>query len=315
VARDNLLSFLVGGLGPASFLGKALSMFRAWKVGRLAGIDIYIHWSLLLVPLSARLAGAADVESQSGHSMMVMLLALLPAIYTCVLLHEFGHALMARRFGLETPDITLTPLGGVARLTNPGQGQSSPSLGSPRQELWITLAGPAVNVVIALGLFLLDLVVDFNVKTFLGEFAFQLFWINVVLAVFNMMPFFPMDGGRVLRALLAAEFGQLVATEVATKIGFVIAVLFVWAGVNSGNVLLILISIVIYFLGQQELVMLRLRAAREQASAEGWPVRRVAVDGSAAPPETRFNGFTFDQRNRVWVLWRDGRPIHGCALE
>jgi Zn-dependent protease len=291
-------------------------MFRAWKVGRVAGIDVYLHWSLLVLPVIARFTGAADATSPSGYPMMVMLCVLFPAIFACVLLHEFGHALMAQRFGIETTDITLYPLGGIARLANSGAGQPVQSLGAPKQEFWITVAGPAVNVFIAAVLFVpAVMILMYDVKTFLGDVVVYLFGSNVLLVIFNMMPFFPMDGGRVLRSLLAAEFGQLVATEVATKIGFVMAILFVWAGVATNNVMLILISIVIYILGQQELAVLRMRAAREQISAEGWPVRQGTVDSSAAPPEKDYTGFTFDQRNRVWVLWRAGRPVDGCALE
>ncbi len=175
-------------------------MFRAWKVGRVAGIDVFLHPTLLL------LLTLPQVSMGGAYG-----LALISAGFGCVLLHEFGHALMARRFGIETVDITLYPIGGVARL------ERMPK--APGAELLIALAGPAVNFAIVLGLMLVSPFVH-------GRFLNELMFFNLILGVFNLIPAFPMDGGRVLRALLSGVLGRLRATEVAAGIGKGLALLF-----------------------------------------------------------------------------------------
>src|SRR5262249_4290694 len=154
-----------------------------------AGIDVFVHPTFLLLLLLP--------EVWSGGALTLLLLV---SVFGCVLLHEFGHALMARRFGIETEDITLYPIGGVARLRRLPR--------APRAELWIALAGPAVNFAIVGALTLLsaigleDLVIDAGFGLVAG-FVEQLWWVNLILGVFNLIPAFPMDGGRVLRALLS----------------------------------------------------------------------------------------------------------------
>jgi Zn-dependent protease len=185
-------------------------MRMSWKLGRVAGIDLYLHPTFLFV---LALAG-----SYGGGLIGVALVA---AVFGCILLHEFGHALTARRFGIQTEDITLYPIGGVARL------RSLPR--SPTAELLITLAGPAVNVAIAAalaGLLALGkrLAPDPSPLTAPADFLGELMVLNIGLAVFNMIPAFPMDGGRVLRALLASPFGRLRATEIAAGVGQILAV-------------------------------------------------------------------------------------------
>jgi stage IV sporulation protein FB len=221
---------------------------------------------------------------------------------------------MARRYGIETADITLYPLGGVARLTDRSEGGGL-GAGPPEQELWIALAGPAVNVVIAFAMGLVQLVVPFDPHTFAGEMAGFVLFGNIALVMFNMLPFFPMDGGRVFRAWLAMQIGQLRATEAATTLGFFMALGLAVLGACSGNLMLVLISGVIYLLGRQELAVLRVRQGQEQAAMAAHQVRTLAVDASARPPSADFSGFTFDQRHRMWVYWQGGRPIQGYALE
>src|SRR4051812_1521465 len=177
-------------------------MRTSWKLGRAAGIDVYLHPTFLLI-----LAYAAAQGGAIG-SLLVL------CAFGCVLLHELGHALMARRYGIETEDITLYPIGGVARLRRMPR--------SPGAELAIALAGPAVNVGIALALaaaWLLGLFGDPAGGSVIGLFAVNLGVVNVVLALFNLIPAFPMDGGRVLRALLSGWLGRARATFVAASLG------------------------------------------------------------------------------------------------
>src|SRR5713226_5817786 len=191
-------------------------MFRSWKLGSMFGIGIYVHATFLLLPLFVLVSNIG-----TGHIVLALYtVMMIPAVFGCVVLHELGHALTARRYGIETRDITLYPIGGVARLERLPQ--------RPMEEFWIAVAGPAVNVVIAALLAGICLIVggtDFSILTdsLLGLVLLPLLITNVVLVLFNMLPAFPMDGGRVLRALLATHLGQLRATTIAVQIGVAMA--------------------------------------------------------------------------------------------
>ena len=170
------------------------------------------------------------------------------AIFMCVVLHEFGHALMARRYGIPTRDIILLPIGGVARL------EKMPT--QPIQELWVALAGPAVNAFIAVILFAwLKLTASWEpfqtLSVTTGPFFERLMAVNLFMIVFNMIPAFPMDGGRVLRALLATrkEYGR--ATQIAASIGQGIAVLFGFIGLLY-NPFLLFIALFVWIGAAQE---------------------------------------------------------------
>src|SRR5260370_8892417 len=173
-------------------------MFRSWKIGTLFGIGIYVHATFLLLPVFVFVANL--VGGKLGVALYA--LTMIPAVFGCVVLHELGHALTARHYGIETRDITLYPIGGVARLERLPQ--------RPWEEFWIALAGPAVNVAIAGllgGLFFLSAGLDPSIFTdSLARLVRRdLLIVNGGLALFNMLPAFPMDGGRVLRALLATR--------------------------------------------------------------------------------------------------------------
>ena len=182
------------------------SMRLAWKLGRVAGIDFYVHPTFLVVFFL--FPGVFPGGALSPLNILLVL-----TVFGCVLLHELGHALTARRFGINTHDITLYPIGGVARLERMPR--------APGAELLIALAGPAVNFAIVLGLIALlvlggDLLSPYSWPAL---FVQQVLVVNLVLGLFNLIPAFPMDGGRVLRALLSGWLGRVRATMTAARVG------------------------------------------------------------------------------------------------
>lgn len=228
----------------------------SWRIGRIAGIDVYVHPTFLLL-----LAWVALVHYFHGHKVAEALygVVFVLALFGIVVLHELGHALTARRYGVRTRDITLLPIGGVARLERIPE--------DPWQELAIAVAGPAVNVVMAAAIYLglvlargLSLSPPDVVIRVGGGFVQQLFWVNVMIVVFNMVPAFPMDGGRVLRALLAMRLDYVRATQVAASIGQVFALLFGLLGLFF-NPLLIFIAVFVWLAGAQEAGLVALRSA------------------------------------------------------
>jgi Zn-dependent protease/CBS domain-containing protein len=241
-------------------------MSWSWRIGRIAGIDVYMHFTFLIllgwVALSHYQAHGDLMEALSG---VVFILAL----FGIVVLHELGHALAARRYGIRTRDITLLPIGGVARLERMPE--------DPGQELVVALAGPAVNVVLAalcfawlVGERLAPLDEALKVG---GEFVSQLFWVNVALVLFNMLPAFPMDGGRVLRALLAMRLDYVRATQIAARIGQGMALLFGFLGLLPGsNPFLIFIALFVWIGAAQESSMVQMRSA-----LAGIPVSRAMI--------------------------------------
>lgn len=159
-----------------------------WKLGRFAGIDVYVHATFLL--LIAWVGYSHWTEHQNWGEVLNGVLFLL-ALFACVVLHEYGHALTARKYGIRTRDITLYPIGGVARL------ERMPD--KPIEELWVALMGPAVNVVIAAILFAVlyltnSLVPITDLTIASGSFLERLLVVNLILVLFNLLPAFPMDG-------------------------------------------------------------------------------------------------------------------------
>lgn len=230
----------------------------SFKIARVAGIEVYLHVTFLL--LLAFFGWEGFRAGGTGAAFLQIVFILL--LFLCVLLHEFGHAFAARAFGIHTPDITLLPIGGVARL------ERMPS--KPWQEFIIAIAGPLVNVAIALVLFLvLGVVMPFSHASQFGvsgDMLQQLLSINVALVIFNLIPAFPMDGGRVLRALLATRLRYSQATLVAARVGQGIAILFVAAGllgIAGSSPLLIFIAVFVFMGAQQELAYARMREAAQ----------------------------------------------------
>ena len=220
-------------------------MSWSFSIGRLFGSDLRIHATFFL--LLAWIGTAAWMAD--GPEAALTNVAFILALFACVVAHEFGHALTARRYGIRTPDITLLPIGGMARLERMPE--------DPRQEIIVALAGPAVNVVIWVVLtFGLGARIDPDALQALEDpgqgFLARLAAVNLFLAVFNLIPAFPMDGGRVLRAALTIPMGRVKATRTAAQAGQIIAFMFGFFGLTSGNLLLLLIAGFIFMAASAE---------------------------------------------------------------
>ncbi|MGH7508454.1 MAG: site-2 protease family protein [Gemmatimonadales bacterium] len=226
-----------------------------YTIGRVAGTEIKVHVTFVLFLGWWALGG----YQQGGLTGAISAALWLLALFGCILLHEFGHILMARRFGVRTPDVILLPIGGVARLERIPE--------EPRQELLIALAGPAVTAAIAVILYLILTVSGADAG--LGElsperpFLALLMAVNVYLLLFNMIPAFPMDGGRVLRALLSSRMGLVRGTRIAATLGQALATVGGLYGLTIGNPLLILIAFFIFLGAGAEVAAVEARAAGE----------------------------------------------------
>ena len=237
----------------------------SWKIGAYAGIGVYMHVTFLIIVVWVFLSHWIQ-----GHDLATALtgVAFILALFGCVILHEFGHALMARRYGIKTKDITLLPIGGVARL------ERMPD--NPVEELWVALAGPAVSMLIAVLLFVWLLLTnglvpldDLSISG--GSFLERLMVVNIFLVAFNMIPAFPMDGGRVLRALLAMRMEYTRATQIAANLGQFIAFAFGFIGLFS-NPFLLFIALFVWIGAAEEASMVQMRWA-----LGGIPVSRAMV--------------------------------------
>lgn len=270
-------------------MGSSLKLFT-WL-----GIPVRMHWTFGLVFLFAFWMGYQNGAGVLGVGLLVLLFVFLSiSVFGCVLLHEYGHSLMARRYGVQTQDIILTPIGGIARLERMPE--------NPIQEFWVAIAGPAVNVLIALVLALLTwtfldadewtLYLD-EFKSMVGSFYTELLgfsessdtveiqeeespglglgmgmlakelskaliMVNVILVLFNLIPAFPMDGGRVLRALLSMRMGRVRATQIASWVGQAFAVFFVINGLWKGPATKVLIGIFVFTMARSENAMVQL---------------------------------------------------------
>jgi Zn-dependent protease len=230
----------------------------AWRVGSIAGISLYIHATFVLL-----LVWIAMSHFGAGHDLVVALqgLLLVVSVFAIVVLHELGHALVARRFGIPTRDITLYPIGGIARLERMPE--------KPSQELLVAIAGPAVNAVLALaiyiGLQLSGAGTTGNPLAIGGAFALQLMWINISLGAFNLLPAFPMDGGRALRATLGFWMTRHRATVSAVRIARWLAVAMGIAGL-LWNPMLAVIAMFVWIAAGQELVADQVKTVLRGAS-------------------------------------------------
>lgn len=275
-------------------------------LGSIAGTAVRLHFTFLLflawIGVSDYVAGgpAAALDSVS----FIIL------VFLCVALHEFGHIFMARRFGVKTPEVILSPIGGIANMERIPE--------APAQELLVAIAGPLVNVVIAILLMAgfgigQDQLLAMSFET--ATLAERLTLVNISLVIFNLIPAFPMDGGRILRALLAMNMGAAKATELAARIGQGFAFLFVLLGLFY-NPILMLVGVFIYFAAASEEQTasfnsfardLRVRDAMEVSAVTvpaGSPVSK-AVDALLSVPQRDFP--VVDEAGRlVGLIGRDG---------
>jgi Zn-dependent protease len=240
-------------------------LFGRWRIGTFFGIGLYVHWSMILILLW--IAWQVSADDGSGWDIAFQI-ALFLCVLTCVTLHEYGHALAAKMLGVNTRDITLLPIGGVAML------ERIPK--RPRDEFLIAIAGPAVNVVLV---FLIALVlaaagqavfpmfslteftsvpVEESITPSVGTLdwwmgiAHFLLFVNVILAVFNMLPAFPMDGGRVLRSILAVFLPYVSATRWAGRVGMVIMLLLLIYAISSDSSPQAFLALFILWAGARE---------------------------------------------------------------
>ena len=285
-------------------------MLRSFRIGKLCGIPLYVHTTFFLLPAWLLLSNRG-----TGPGNALFLLLGLTAVYSCVVLHELGHALMARFFGIGTQSITLLPIGGLARLLRMSD--------KPSEEMCIALAGPAVNLVLAVILAPLVFLVallgvrmgsvfytpELGLGVALGRLVFWLWSANLSLLLFNLLPCFPMDGGRVLRAMLALWKGQLPATEIAVRIGLVMACLIAALSLVFVSPWPIVLAVFVLFAGQMELLGLRQREAQRRAAQLAEPIAAVVATEEPAPSHPPFSGVAWDSHYRVWVKWQDGQPV------
>jgi Zn-dependent protease/CBS domain-containing protein len=247
----------------------------SWRIGRFAGIDLYVHATFFLLIL-----WVVVLHWLEGRSLQAVVsgVVFIVALFVCVVLHEFGHALTARHYGIPTKDITLLPIGGVSRFERMPE--------RPWQEFWVAVAGPLVNVAIAGAIYLaLFLSNGFKPLTGLsvtgGPFLERMLVANLALAIFNVIPAFPMDGGRVLRALLATRMDHVRATQTAAAIGQGLALLFGLVGLFRDPFLLF-IAFFVWIGAAQESQSVQIKGA-----FSGIPIR--------AAMQTHFETLTTNQ--------------------
>lgn len=226
----------------------------SWKLGRLAGIDVYVHVTFLLLVGWVFVSSIAQGDTLAGAVTGVLFVL---AIFVCIVLHELGHALAARRYGIQTRNITLLPIGGVANLARMPE--------RPLHELVVAIAGPLVNVVIVAvlmsWLWLYGALVPMSsLDVMTGSFIGRLIGVNVYLVLFNLIPAFPMDGGRIMRAFLAMKLPYHRATDIAAKIGQTLAFALGLLGL-FGPPMLLVIAFFVFLGAQQENAFVQLRSA------------------------------------------------------
>jgi len=241
------------------------------KIGRVAGIGLYVHWTFTLL-----IAFVAWLYYNQGQSWQAAAwgVALVLAVFVCIILHELGHALTAKRFGIKTRDITLLPIGGMARLERMPE--------DPKQELLVALGGPVVTLVIAAVLAAVVFIgwgpaglVD--IQAVGGNFLTKLALVNAFLLGFNVLPAFPMDGGRVLRATLHFYMDYVQATQIAARAGQMMAIFFGIAAIFWGfNPILLIIAIFVFFGAKGEE-----RLAITRTLCRNVPVRKAMISNYA----------------------------------
>lgn len=273
----------------------------SWKIGNFSGIDLKVHSTFAII-----IVWVLFKHWESGHDIKTTLEGLLfvLSIFGCVVLHEFGHAITARKYGINTRDITLLPIGGIARLERMPE--------DPKQELLVALAGPAVNVVIAFIIFVLLFLTGssiplFNLDITSDSFLVKLMALNIILVIFNMLPAFPMDGGRVLRALLALKMEYVQSTKIASKIGKTMAMLFGIIGLYY-NPFLVFIAVFVWFGANQEENMVKMKHSEDMFN-KGEPAFTDLITLSPNDPIAKAVNLTLSGSRQDFPVVEFGRIV------
>ncbi len=284
------------------------------SIGQVAGIPIRLHLTFLLL---LAWIGLSSLDSPPGARLGSLLFIV--GLFACVLLHELGHSLAARKFGIPVAEIVLYPIGGVARIGK---------MPRPREEFWITVAGPAVNLAIAAVLWLSlsarQLLPGLSDAGAAGPDLWQrLLVANIALFVFNMLPAFPMDGGRILRSLLAMRVGETRATVVAAGIGQALAVGIGLFALLSGNIMLILVAAFVFLGAGQEAAFYRSKALVDGHTVgsamltdfRALPLDARLQDATEVLLRTSQQDFPVMANASVHGLLTRDRLLHGLAAE
>lgn len=274
----------------------------SFTLGTVGKTQLKVHATFFLLLAWVIVAATLD----AGFVAALVSLAFIIAIFGCVVLHELGHATMARRFGIKTPEIVLLPIGGIARLDRMPE--------DPREEILIAIAGPAVNVAIWLVLVaVLNVPVSLDALGSLEDpaqgFLARLAGVNLILVVFNMIPAFPMDGGRVFRAVLAMFTDRARATQIAAHVGQAVAFLFGFLGLSYGSPILVLIAIFIFFAAGAESADASLRSTASHARARDALISAYEAVAPDATLETAGNAIIRTTQAEFPVLGRDNRFV------
>jgi Zn-dependent protease/predicted transcriptional regulator len=278
-------------------------------IGKVAGIKIFIHWTFLILILFVI---QTQLVKGSNFNEILLALGFIAAVFVCITLHELGHAITAKHYHFKTKDIILLPVGGLARM------EGLPE--KPSQELAVAIMGPIVNLVIAAGLYLAlrftSSIPDLSNETQItaGNFWFYLYSVNFFLALFNLIPAFPMDGGRILRALLSFRLSRTKATRIAANFGQIIAICFVLAGFYV-NPMLIFIGLFVFLGAQAEKGFEELKATLKGIKVNEVLMNKYSVLAPAEPLshaislllETQEKSFVIEDNGELkgTLSWKD----------
>lgn len=274
------------------------------KLITIKGINVYGHWTLLVL---LGWALVANIYSGMQLAQLFWSLLFLLAAFACITAHELGHALAAAQFGINARNVILFPIGGVASIERLPE--------SPAQELVISLAGPGVSFLLAVALSVVAPTFDslWNFRDYTGtisadNFGYSLYLFNLFLAAFNLIPAFPMDGGRVLRALLGFKFNYVKATAIAGVVGRIIAIILVGVGLATLNLLLIIAGLFIVSFSKMEEYYLRLKAL-----VKGIKLQDVLMHDynslSAGMTVSEAAGILMTNHSRYFILEEGSRPV------
>jgi Zn-dependent protease len=282
-------------------------MKGAWRIGTFWGIPLKVHWTFSLLLIYVLVIGTMEGMDAAALFWFVVLFM---ALFVCVILHEYGHALTAATYGVKTSDILILPVGGLARLERLPE--------KPLHELVVAIAGPLVNLAIFfLGLAYLYIsgeglapLLDLRVqpKPALDNLIPQLILINAALFAFNLIPAFPMDGGRILRSFLAFFISKRKATQWATMVGMVLSLGFIAIGIYTGNIILAFVGLVVLVLARAENKSVQLLEEAKQYTAEDLVDRRIGMANEWSTPDQLRTQMVKDTLSAVIV-----RDLYGEA--